>query len=130
MKTKTFIIAGICGGITNWLLSWLSYGIILEDYFAQPNESKRAIIYLILGCLALGFFLSYFYNRWAQISTMSTGAKAGAFFGLFLALTTGFTKMAMDASLTTELFTLDIAVSIFITAITGAVVGFINHKVR
>ena len=61
---------------------------------------------------------------------MSTGAKAGAFFGLFLALTTGFTKMAMDASLTTELFTLDIAVSIFITAITGAVVGFINHKVR
>lgn len=129
MKTKTFIIAGICGGVINWLLGWLSYGIILAEYFPQPNEGTRPEIYLFLGCLSMGFFLSYFYNRWAQISTISTGASAGAFFGLFLALSHGFFKMAMNESMTTELFTLDIAISIGITAVTGAVVGYLNGKI-
>ncbi|WP_299123790.1 hypothetical protein [uncultured Winogradskyella sp.] len=129
MKTKTFIIAGICGGIANWLLARLSYGIILEDYFPQPTTNTRSLTYIFLGCLSLGFFLSYFFNRWAQISTISTGAKAGAFFGLFLALFYGFIKLAMENSMTTELFTLDIAVSIGITSITGALVGYINGKV-
>lgn len=90
MNTKTFIVAGLIGGIVNWLLGWLSYGIILADYFPQPNASLRSLAYVFLGCLTLGFFLSYFYNRWAQIATISTGARAGAFFGLFLALAYGF----------------------------------------
>ncbi|WP_179008149.1 hypothetical protein [Winogradskyella forsetii] len=130
MKTKTFIIAGICGGIVNWLLGWLGYGIILADYFPQPKEDTRSQIFICLGYLSLGFFLSYFYNRWAQIATISTGARAGAFFGLFLALWAGFFNIAMDASMTTELFTLDIAISIGITAVTGAIVGFINGKMK
>lgn len=129
MNTKTFIVAGLIGGIVNWLLGWLSYGIILADYFPQPNASLRSLAYVFLGCLTLGFFLSYFYNRWAQISTISTGARAGAFFGLFLALAYGFFKMAMQAPITTELFTLDVAITIGITAVTGAVVGGINGKI-
>lgn len=129
MNTKTFILAGLLGGIANWLLGWLSYGIILADYFPQPNENTRSLTYIFLGCLSLGFFLSYFYNRWAQISTISTGARAGAFFGLFLALSYGFIKMAMESSMTAELFTLDLAVSIGITAITGAIVGGVNGKI-
>lgn len=129
MNTKTFILAGLVGGIVNWLLAWLSYGIILADYFPQPSENTRSILFIFLGCLSLGFFLSYFYNRWAQISTTSTGARAGAFFGLFLALCYGFFKMAMETSITAELFTLDLAVSIGMTAITGAVIGGINGKI-
>lgn len=129
MNTKTFILAGLIGGIVNWLLGWLSYGIILADYFPQPNENASSMIFILLGCLSLGFFISYFYNRWAQISTISTGARAGAFFGLFLALSYGFFKMAMGTSMTTEFFTLDIAISIGMTAVTGAVVGGINGKI-
>lgn len=130
MNTKTFLVAGLVGGIINWLLVWLTYGIILADSFPQPNKNTSSLTYVFFGCLTVGFFLSYFYNRWAQISTISTGARAGAFFGLFLALSYGFFKMAMDTSITTEQFTLDIAVSICITATTGAVIGFINNKVR
>lgn len=130
MKTKTFIIAGICGGIVNWLLGWLGYGIILVDYFPQPNKGMQSQIFIFLGCLSIGFFLSYFYNRWAQIATISTGARAGAFFGLFLALLDGFFNLATDTSMTKELITLNIAISIGITAMTGAIVGFINGKMR
>lgn len=129
MNTKTFILAGLIGGIVNWLLGWLSYGVILSDYFPLPNENNRSLTFLFLGCLSLGFFLSYFYNRWAQISTVSTGARAGAFFGLFLALSYGFFKMATKTTITTELFTLDVAFSIGIIAVTGAVVGGINGKI-
>ena len=128
MNTKTFILAGFVGGIVCWLLGWLSYGIILADYFPQPNENTRSLTYIFLGCLSLGFFMSYFYNRWAQISTVATGARAGAFFGLFLALSYGFFKMALQTAITTELFTLDVAFSIGITAVTGACVGGINGK--
>jgi len=128
MNTKTFIVAGLVGGIINWLLGWLSYGIILADYFPQPNENKRSMLFIFLGCLSIGFFLSYFYNRWAQISTISTGARAGAFFGLFLALSYGFFKMAMEPSMTAEFFTLDVAISIGMTAITGAIVGGLSGK--
>ena len=30
MNTKTFIVAGLVGGIVDWLLGWLFYGIILS----------------------------------------------------------------------------------------------------
>ncbi|WP_299100679.1 hypothetical protein [uncultured Winogradskyella sp.] len=130
MKTKTFIIAGICGGIVNWLLSWLSYGIVLADYYPLPQENLRSFTYVFLGCLSIAFFLSYFFNRWAQIATITTGARAGAFFGFFLSISYGFIAMAMDSSMSAELLTLDVATSIVITGITGAVIGFINKKVR
>lgn len=59
---------------------------------------------------------------------ISTGARTGAFFGLFLAFSCGFFKMAMKTSMTAEFFTLDVAVSIGMTAATGTVVGGINGK--
>ncbi|NRD19722.1 hypothetical protein HNV08_06650 [Winogradskyella eckloniae] len=130
MKTKTFILAGCCGGIVNWALSWLSYGLILQSYFPQPKDNFSSLTFVFLGCLTMGFFLSYFYNRWAQISTITTGAKAGAFIGFFLSLSYGLISKAMDPSFTTELLTLRLGTTILVVGVTGAVVGYVNGKVR
>lgn len=127
MKTKTFIVAGLVGGLVNWFLGWLSYGVIFIEHFKHPKDDINSIIYVFFSYLSIGFFLSYFYNQWAHISTATKGAKAGAIFGIFLALFCGFFNLAMQ-NITSELFIINLVVSILMTAITGAVVGAINGK--
>jgi hypothetical protein len=33
MNVKNFIIGGIVGGIVNFLLGWIIYGMLLKDFF-------------------------------------------------------------------------------------------------
>ena len=129
MNTKSFLVAGVVGGIVYWLLGWLFYGILLVDFFPQPEESTNAMIYIFLGCIVYGLFLSYIYNRWAQISTAATGAKAGLILGIFMSLFWNFFNLAMTAEATYEMAVADVGISTLMTAITGAVIGVISGKV-
>jgi hypothetical protein len=128
MKTKNFLVVGIVGGIVNFLLGWLFYGIIFVNTFPQPEESSESMLFIFLGCITFGLFVSYIYAQWAQISTASTGAKAGAIIGLFVGLYFNFFNMAMGPEATLELAALDVGVSVVMTAIIGAVIGVVNGK--
>ncbi len=128
MKTKNFLTAGIVGGIVDFLLGWLFYGIIFINVFPQPEESSQTMLYIFLGCLTFGFFVSYIYMQWAQISTAATGAKAGAIIGLFIGLFYNFFNLAMIPDVTLQLAALDVGISIVMTTIIGAVIGLINGK--
>ena len=128
MKTKNFLAAGIIGGIVDFLLGWLFYGIIFINTFPQPKESSQTVIFIFLGCLTFGLFVSYIYTQWAQISTATTGAKAGAIIGLFVGLFFNFFNMAMGPEATLQLAALDVGISVVMTAIIGAVVGLVNGK--
>lgn len=128
MKTKNFLVAGIVGGIVNFLLGWLFYGIIFVNTFPQPEESSESMLFIFLGCITFGLFVSYIYAQWTQISTASTGAKAGAIIGLFVGLYFNFFNMAMGPEATLELAALDVGVSVVMTAIIGAVIGVVNGK--
>ncbi|MBC2845844.1 hypothetical protein [Winogradskyella flava] len=130
MKTKTFVVAGLVGGIVDWLLGWLFYGILFVDTFPQPQEGTNAMLFITLGCLAFGFFISYIFNKWAQITTLATGAKAGAIIGLFMGLITIFFGMANQAEVDYQRFGLELVISIVMAAVVGAVVGLINGKVK
>lgn len=130
MKTKTFVVAGLVGGIVDWLLGWLFYGILFVDTFPQPQEGTNAMLFITLGCLAFGFFISYIFNKWAQITTLATGAKAGAVIGLFMGLITIFFGMANQAEVDYQRFGLELVISIVMAAVVGAVVGLINGKVK
>ena len=66
MKTKTFLISGIVGGVANWLLGWLFYGILFASFFPQPEESSNTLILILLGCVTYGLFISFIYNKWAK----------------------------------------------------------------
>lgn len=128
MKTKNFLTAGIVGGIIDFLLGWLFYGIIFADTFPQPEESSQSMIFIFLGCITFGLFVSYIYTQWAQISTAATGAKAGAIIGLFIGLFFNFFNLAMGPEATMQLAALDVGISVVMTAIIGAVVGLVNGK--
>ncbi|MFK7781763.1 hypothetical protein [Psychroserpens sp.] len=130
MNTKTFLISGLIGGIVDWLLGWLFYGILLADFFPQPNESTKTMVCILAGCLTFGFFVSYIFNRWAQISTASTGAKAGAVIGFFMGLNASLFNMALVKGVTYKMFAVDLLVSIILAIIVGAVIGVLNGKLN
>lgn len=128
MKTKNFLVAGIVGGIVDFLLGWLFYGIIFKNTFPQPEENSNTMLFIFLGCITFGLFVSYIYTQWAQISTAATGAKAGAIIGLFVGLFYNFFNMAMDSEAVLNLAALDVVISVVMTAIIGAVIGLVNGK--
>jgi len=130
VNTKSFLVAGLVGGIVDWLLGWLLYGIIFINMFPQPNEDSNAIIYTTCGCISFGFFISYIFNKWAQISTFTDGLTAGAIIGLFMGLITNFFRLYEQASVNYEMFFTDLGISIVLAAVVGAFVGLINGKIK
>ncbi len=130
MKTKNFLIAGLVGGIVDYLLGWLFYGILFKNSFPQPEESGQTMLFIFLGCLTFGLFVSYIYNRWAQISTLATGAKAGAIIGLFLGLFSNFFRIAMSTDTSYQMAALDVGISIVMATIVGAVIGAVIGKLE
>lgn len=128
MKTKNFLVSGIVGGIVYFLLGWLFYGILFADFFPPQEESMQAMLFIFLGCLSYSLFIAYIYTKWAQISTIATGAQAGAIIGLFTTLIFNFFNMAMNPEATYELFAMDAGISIVSSAIIGAVIAAVNGK--
>jgi hypothetical protein len=128
MKTKNFLVSGIAGGIADFLLGWLFYGMIFIDSFPQPEEGNNSMVMIFLGCLTFGLFMAYIFTKWAQITTASTGAKAGATISLFIALAMNFFNLAMDSSSTMQTAALDVAIAVVMGAIIGAVIGVVNGK--
>lgn len=128
MKTKNFLVSGIAGGIADFLLGWLFYGMIFKDSFPQPEESTNSMVMIFLGCLTFGLFIAYIFTKWANISTAATGAKAGAIISLFIALAMNFFNMAMDSTATIQTAALDVAIGIVMGAIIGAIIGAVNGK--
>lgn len=130
MNLKNVSLSGLAGAIVNYLLGWLFYGMLFKDNFPQPEESSESLLLIFLGCLTFGLFVAYIFNHWAQIKTLATGAKAGAIIGFFLGLYWNFFNMAMDPSITVQMFLLDMALTIVMSAITGAVIGLVLGKLN
>jgi hypothetical protein len=87
------------------------------------------MLFITFGCFSYGFFISYIFNKWAQITTLVTGAKAGAIIGLFMGLIANFFGAAEAAQVDYEIFAIDMLISILMAAAVGAVVGLVNGKV-
>ena len=63
MKTKNFLVSGLAGGIADFLLGWLFYGIVFVDAFPQPEESTNSMVMILLGCITFGYlWLIYLQN--------------------------------------------------------------------
>ncbi len=130
MNAKNFLISGIVGGIVNFLLGWLLYGIIFESQFPVTGEMNMTMI--ALGSLVGGLFVAYIFAKWAHISNWKTGLQAGAVIGLFLALYYDFYYNAMksNADIDWQNMGLDIVITIVMTSLTGAVIAFVLDKMK
>ena len=128
MNVKNFIIGGIVGGIANFLLGWLFYGTLFADSFGGGNPENMPFI--ALGCMTFGFFVSFIFNQWAQISTAITGAKAGAIIGFFIGLHGNFFMNSTNPTPDYKLIALDMVIMIVMSAVVGALVGLVNGKIK
>lgn len=128
MKIKNFIVAGVVGGLVNFLLGWLFYGMLFKDFFPQDDSNMR-MVFIFLGCLMYGLFIAYIFTKWAGISYAATGAKAGAIIGFFFAVSVNLFMMS-SIEPDYQLLVMDTAISIVMSAIVGAVIAVVNGKIK
>ena len=126
MKIKNFLIAGIVGGIIDFLLGWLLYGILFRDQF--PGEMPN-MLFIFLGCMTFGFFVAYIFTKWASITNFTTGMRAGAVIGLFTALMSNFFMRSNSLNVDYSNMLLDIAITLVMGAIVGASVAVTIDKI-
>lgn len=132
MNAKNFLISGIVGGLVNFLLGWLLYGIIFESQFPVKEGDVMNMTMIALGSLVSGFFVAYIFIKWAHINNWMTGIKAGAILGLFLALYWNIfinVKKSTD-DIDWQIFGLDIVLTIVLTALTGAAIAIVCNKMK
>ncbi len=48
MNAKIFLVSGIVGGIVNFLMGWLLYGIVFSDQFPVTGEMNMTMISLVV----------------------------------------------------------------------------------
>lgn len=120
MNTKSFFLSGIVGAIVYFLLGCLFYGVLFPEIHGTNVEP--CLLMIFLGCLFMSLLVSFIYNRWANITTFSTGLKAGFVIGLLYTLSMNF-FMYSSKELDTNFFIL-LAIESIILAIVGGVVGY------
>ena len=132
MNSQKFIVGGIAGGIVNFILGWLVYGMLLRDFMASNASSgiMRAdsdMIWwaLIVGNLCVGFLLAYVIGKGGAASA-AKGAAVGFVVGLLVSLGYDLIMYATSTVMTSlKGVAADVAGSAVISAITGAVVGWV-----
>ncbi len=130
MNVKNFFIAGLIGGIVDYLLGWLLWGILFKDSFPAHDEKDMNMLFIFLGCMTFAFFMSYVFTHWAQISKPVTGLKAGAIFGIFLGLYSNFFQHSMELTPDYQMMLTDIALTVVCGAVVGAVIALVNGKIK
>jgi len=127
MNVKNFLVAGIAGGIVNFLLGWVFYGMLFKDIYPEGEEMN--LVFTFLGCLTSGFFVAFIFTKWAGITMPVTGLKAGAIIGFFTSLSMNF-FMYSNKAVNYQNIALDVVISIVIGAIIGAAVALILGKMK
>ena len=133
METNKIVIASVIGLVVTFLLGFLSYGLLLSSFFEsntgsatglmKPDE-EMSMIPMVLGHWALGALLAIILGRWANISTFSSGAMAGAVIGFLMSAGYGLINFGSMNMFTLTGHIADIVVATIVMAITGGAIGY------
>jgi hypothetical protein len=132
MTAKTRILATLVGFVVLFLLGWLFYGFLLMDFYESNSGSASGVMRtdenmiwwaLILGNLFQTYLLVYIFGNWANITTFSSGLKAGITIGLILGLAFNLTMYGTSNIMNMTSALVDPIVSAVMMGVTGGVVG-------
>ncbi len=127
MNTKNFIVGGIVGGIVNFLLGWIFYGMLFKDLYPETPDTK--LEFIALGCLTFGFLVSFIFTRLAGITNPRVGLTVGAVIGFLNGLSMNF-FMYSGMPLNAQNMITDIAICTITGALMGAAIALVNGKMK
>ncbi|NUM32254.1 MAG: hypothetical protein HUU47_08020 [Bacteroidetes bacterium] len=128
MKIKV-IIAAVLGGITSFITGFLTYNLLLGEFFksnvtnASANNPPIAWA-LFASNLGWGFFFVIIFNRWASISTFKSGMINGLWMGLLLGLSINLMNYSLMGGETILAHAVDVILWGIICAAGGGVGGW------
>jgi hypothetical protein len=133
MNVKNFIVGGIVGGIVDFLLGWVVYGMLLKDTFPKPEGAgAENMLFIFLGCMSFGFLISWVFSQGEGISNMAAGIKMAIGISILMGLCTTFfrnmTNEALDMSY--GLIAIDIIAGMVLAIGVGAAVAMVNGKMK
>lgn len=134
MNTKV-ILATLAGAVISFLSGWVIYGMLLKNFMdANTLDSGRACMRpdeemllwaIFAACFFWSLLLALIFTRWAGISTFKSGAIAGAWVMLLVALGADFYTYSMMNIYTLNALFVDGAVNAIQGAMVGGVVGWV-----
>ena len=127
MNTKSFLLSGITGTIVSFLLGFLFYGYLFTDI--HQDDAEPCMLFILLGCLFYAFAFALIYNRWANIRTFNSGAKAGFLIGLLLTLSMNFFMYSSESNIDSN-FLLLVAIDAVSAAIIGGMIALVIGKIE
>lgn len=131
MSTQA-IVAGLLGAVTRFLLSFLVYGVALQNMMEgqmmegfSRSEADMLWIPLMLSHLVGGLFLAFVFSRWAGITSFMGGLWAGGTIGLFISSMVGLELYGVSHLYKgATMLVFDIVAVTAMMAVTGGVVGW------
>ena len=131
MNVKNFIVGGIVGGIVDFLMGWLVYGMLLKDTFPKPEGAgPENMMFIFLGCMSFGFLLSYVFSQGEGISNIAAGIKMAIGIALFMGLCNNFFMNMYKDTIDIKLMLIDIAASLVLATVVGASIAMVNGKMK
>lgn len=133
MNTNKFLLGGIIGGVANFFLGWLIWGMLLKNFFNEHTpEAAKAVMRgeddmiwwaLVAGSLLWGFMLSYVLIK-SSVSTAASGATVGAVVSLLTSAAINcFFYAQMNMGDPTSM-AVDIVANTIVGAIIGGLIGW------
>ncbi|HLM00248.1 MAG TPA: hypothetical protein VK400_04270 [Pyrinomonadaceae bacterium] len=130
------LVATLVGGIVNFFLGWLLFGILLAGYFKAhmihyPGLEKDPpeMIPLVLFNFVYAWLFAFIFDYWARIRTFAAGLKGGALIMLPLVLAANLQyKAFMNLHTGYAPILVDMLVAAVMGAIMGGVIGFVLGK--
>ena len=127
MNLKKLLGGGIVGEISFFLLGWITYGILLKDYFPQ-QEGTENLTFIFLGSMCYGFLFGWIFQLNEGIGRCVSGIKAGFGIGLFTTLYFNFFQNMNKPTLDFQMMVIDTLTMLIISALMGAIVAVVNGK--
>lgn len=130
MRIKNFLACSIVGAFVYYLLGWIIYRTLLVDLFPPSTElTTLSLVYIFTAGLCYVMLISFIFIHWAKITTPGNGFSSGAIIGLFQGFHFNLFRIVYD-DIPLELAVLDVVISIFISAMTGVVIGLVNGQME
>ncbi len=136
MSTNKILLSALAGGVVNFLLGGLIYGVLLTDFansFPELSTETVAAITrtpmimwaIALSCLLYALLLAIIFGRWANVSTFAGGAMGGVLIGFLIALSMNLSMYSMWKVVNLTGALADSLIAAVMAAITGGVVGWV-----